>query len=124
MVGLGHLMLMTSLVALLQHSRGRLSQSAKLLRWLVYMTPSGFTALIAGWVVTEVGQKPWTVYGVMRTSESVSPLSLTSTVIIFGSILIVYASDFTLGRRYLMRHASAPIPDKPCIVAVALKTPN
>lgn len=124
MVGLGVLMLITSLVALMQLKRGRLNHSAKLLRWLVCMTPSGFTALIAGWVVTEVGRQPWTVYGILRTSESVSPLSLTSTVIIFVAILVVYASGFTLGLRYLLRHASAPIPDKPGMVAVALKTPH
>lgn len=124
MVGLGVLMLITSLVALMQLKRGRLNHSAKLLRWLVCMTPSGFTALIAGWVVTEVGRQPWTVYCILRTSESVSPLSLTSTVIIFVAILVVYASGFTLGLRYLLRHASAPIPDKPGMVAVALKTPH
>jgi len=124
MIGLGLLMLVTSLVALLQHRRGRLSESSKLLRWLVCMTPSGFTALIAGWVVTEVGRQPWTVYGILRTSDSVSTLSLTSTVIIFGLILVVYASGFTLGLIYLLRHASAPIPEKPGMVAVALKTPN
>ena len=38
-------------------------------------SPLGFIAVIAGWT-TEVGRQPWTVYGVMRTADSVTP-SLT-----------------------------------------------
>ncbi len=37
------------------------------------MGPSGFIAVLAGWIVTEVGRQPWTVYGLLRTAESVSP---------------------------------------------------
>ena len=37
------------------------------------MGPSGFIAVLAGWVVTEMGRQPWTVYGLLRTAESVSP---------------------------------------------------
>lgn len=38
------------------------------------MSPLGFLALEAGWVVTEVGRQPWIVYQVMRTSEAVTPM--------------------------------------------------
>jgi cytochrome bd ubiquinol oxidase subunit I len=46
------------------------------------MIPIGFVAVIAGWLVTEVGRQPWTVYGLLRTAQSVSP-SLTG-----GDVLI------------------------------------
>ena len=35
---------------------------------------TGFVAVIAGWVTTEVGRQPYTVYGLLRTADSVSPL--------------------------------------------------
>jgi cytochrome d ubiquinol oxidase subunit I len=44
-----------------------------LLRVLVLISPLGFLALEAGWVVTEVGRQPWIVYGVLRTSDAVTP---------------------------------------------------
>ncbi|NBV41967.1 cytochrome ubiquinol oxidase subunit I [bacterium] len=37
-------------------------------------SPLGFIALEAGWVVTEVGRQPWIIYGVMRTTEAVTPM--------------------------------------------------
>ena len=33
----------------------------------VAMGPAGFVAVIAGWIVAEVGRQPWVVYGVLRT---------------------------------------------------------
>ena len=38
------------------------------LRALMWASPLGFIAVVAGWTVTEVGRQPWTVYGVMRTA--------------------------------------------------------
>ena len=37
-------------------------------------TPLGFVAVEAGWIVTEVGRQPWIIYGVMRTSEALTPM--------------------------------------------------
>jgi cytochrome d ubiquinol oxidase subunit I len=45
----------------------------RLLRTLVLAGPLGFLALEAGWIVTEAGRQPWVIYGVMRTSEAVTP---------------------------------------------------
>eukprot|EP01030_Chromulinospumella_sphaerica_P028080 gene28080-28393_t len=39
------------------------------------MGPSGLVAVLAGWVTTEVGRQPWTIHGLLRTSESASPLA-------------------------------------------------
>jgi cytochrome d ubiquinol oxidase subunit I len=47
-------------------------------RWwlttLAWLTPAGFIAVEAGWIVTETGRQPWIIYGIMRTSESVTPM--------------------------------------------------
>ena len=40
------------------------------------VSPLGFVAVLAGWITTEVGRQPWTVYGLLRTADLVSP-SLT-----------------------------------------------
>src|SRR5262249_34991539 len=45
-------------------------ESNRLLWALVLASPLGFIALEAGWMVTELGRQPWTIYGVMRTSEA------------------------------------------------------
>jgi cytochrome d ubiquinol oxidase subunit I len=44
------------------------------LKWLAWITPAGFIAVEAGWIVTEVGRQPWIIYGIMKTSESVTPM--------------------------------------------------
>jgi cytochrome bd ubiquinol oxidase subunit I len=47
-------------------------------------SPLGFIALEAGWVVTEVGRQPWTIYAFMRTSEAVTPVAdVPSSFLIF-----------------------------------------
>jgi cytochrome d ubiquinol oxidase subunit I len=53
--------------------KGRL-YDAPFFLWLAKLaTPVGFVAVIAGWCTTEVGRQPWTVYGLLRTADSVSP---------------------------------------------------
>ncbi len=56
--------------------QGRLFQTVWFLRLCQWSAPLGFLAVLAGWTVTEVGRQPWTVYGALRTANSVSP-SLT-----------------------------------------------
>ena len=76
MVGLGMLMLLLALVE--PAGRGcahRLYDWPLLHRFAIAMGPAGFVAVIAGWVTTEVGRQPFTVYGLLRTADSVSPLA-------------------------------------------------
>jgi cytochrome d ubiquinol oxidase subunit I len=64
-------------------------------------TPIGFIAVIAGWAVTEVGRQPWTVYGLLRTADSVSP-SLTGANVLVSLLayiavyLFIYPSGLLL----------------------------
>jgi cytochrome d ubiquinol oxidase subunit I len=123
MVGLGLILLLTTLAANLQRWRGRLAESGRLLRWLTWLSPAGFIALLSGWVVTEVGRQPWTVYGMLRTAQSVSPLSLSTTLGIFVAVLLIYALVFALGLRYLLRRVKGELPSGQPVV-IALKTPD
>src|SRR5206468_5016695 len=73
MVGIGSGLALLSIVYLvLQFRRKRLPQSTWFYRALVAAGPLSVVALIAGWVVTEVGRQPWVVYRVMRTSRAVT----------------------------------------------------
>src|SRR6185312_12006630 len=78
MVGLGLIMLMFVIVSLWLRARQRLFESTWFLRVCqLYAAPLGFLAVLAGWVTTETGRQPWTVYGLLRTANSFTP-SLTS----------------------------------------------
>jgi cytochrome d ubiquinol oxidase subunit I len=73
MVGIGSLLALLSIVFLfVRIRRGRLPDSTWFYRGLVAAGPLSVVALIAGWVVTEVGRQPWVVYRVMRTSQAVT----------------------------------------------------
>ncbi len=75
MVGLGtYLALLAAWVAWTAWRRRDLTESRWLLRAIALAAPMGFIAIEAGWVVTEVGRQPWTVYGVLRTADAVTPM--------------------------------------------------
>jgi cytochrome d ubiquinol oxidase subunit I len=96
MVGLGVLMLLLVLASLWGWWRGRLFDThSRGGRWLLdgwrWLSPAGFVALLAGWYVVEIGRQPYTVYGVLRTADSVSPNIQAAAVL---SSLIVYAAVY------------------------------
>src|SRR5690606_20241178 len=70
MVALGLAMLALSGWCLLARLRGRLHDWPALHRAALAMAPAGFVAVIAGWITTEVGRQPFTVYNLMTTAES------------------------------------------------------
>jgi cytochrome bd ubiquinol oxidase subunit I len=87
MVGIGLLMLLVVATANWLRWKGRLYDTAWFLRICEACLPLGFAAVIAGWVTTEVGRQPWVIYGLMRTSDAVTP-SLTGVDVLAS--LIVY----------------------------------
>jgi cytochrome d ubiquinol oxidase subunit I len=73
MVGIGTILALLGIVYLVTHvRRRRLPESPWFYRALVAAGPLALVALVAGWVVTEVGRQPWVVYGYMRTSQAVT----------------------------------------------------
>jgi cytochrome d ubiquinol oxidase subunit I len=104
MVGLGVIMLAIALVALFLRWRGRLYDTAWFLHVCFWATPIGFLAVLAGWTTTEVGRQPWTVYGIMRTADSVTP-SLTGTDVLASLLgyIIVYLIMFPTGAWMMAR---------------------
>jgi cytochrome d ubiquinol oxidase subunit I len=79
-----------------------------LLRALVVAAPLGFLAIEAGWVVTEVGRQPWIIYGVMRTSEAVTPVP--GQFVALGGFTLVYVILAATCAWLLVRLGRAPLP--------------
>ena len=88
MVGIGLLMLVVVTAGFVLMARGRLDQTVWYLRLCQFTTCFGFIAVIAGWTTTEVGRQPWTIYGLMRTADFVSP-SLTGSNVLVSLLLYV-----------------------------------
>ena len=73
MVGIGTLLAAIAAFYLVVRVRlRRLPQSRWFYRAVVAAGPLALVALVAGWIVTEVGRQPWIVYRVMRTSQAVT----------------------------------------------------
>jgi len=103
MVGIGMLMIATGVMALVLYFRKRLFDTRWFQYWCMALTPSGFIAVLAGWFVTEVGRQPWIVYGLMKTSDAVSPVIGTSIAISLTAFVFVYAFVFGAGTYYILK---------------------
>lgn len=103
MVGLGVLMLALGTWSALARLRGRLYDTPRLLRACMVMGPTGFVAVLAGWVTTEVGRQPFTVYGLLRTSDSLAPVEAPAVAASLVAFVIVYFVLFGAGTFYLLR---------------------
>src|SRR5688572_6977543 len=94
MVGIGVLMLVVVIWSAIQWKRGKLTQSRALLRAWTVMTPAGFVAILAGWYTTEIGRQPYVIYGLMRTADAATPLSVTSVATSLAAFATVYLFVF------------------------------
>jgi cytochrome d ubiquinol oxidase subunit I len=109
MVGLGFTMLGLGVWSLVARARGRLYDWRWLHRAAVAMGPSGFVAVIAGWVTTEVGRQPYTVYGQLLTAQSHSPLAAPAVAASLVAFIVVYFAVFGAGIWYLL-HLMRQVP--------------
>lgn len=103
MVGIGMLMLLTGFVGVFLYWRKKLFEARAFHIWCAAMMPSGFIAVLAGWFVTEVGRQPWTVYGVLRTQESVSPVLPEYIAISLMIFIVSYIFIFGMGTYYILK---------------------
>jgi len=72
------------------------------------MGPAGFVAVLAGWITTETGRQPFTVYGLLRTADSASPLAAPAVASSLIAFVVVYFAVFAAGVIYLLRLMSHP----------------
>jgi cytochrome d ubiquinol oxidase subunit I len=116
MVGLGVLMLGQGVISLLLRRRQRLYTARWWLWSCALMAPAGLVAMLSGWTVTEVGRQPFTVYGLLRTADSLSSVSREQVLGSTWMILVFYLLIFGIGLWVLLRvlreppHADEPGP--------------
>ena len=123
MIGFGLLAMGVALLALWTSRRGRAPAN----RWLWTAAIATFAMPLLGnsfgWIFTEMGRQPWTVFGVFKTSESVSPsvgtgeaaVSLLVLTVLYGVLAVVEAGLFLKAVRAGAPEIEAPSedPDRP-----------
>jgi cytochrome bd ubiquinol oxidase subunit I len=109
MVGIGFAMLAIGGWSLLRRLKTDGLYTDKWLhRAALLMAPSGFIAVVAGWITTEVGRQPFTVYGVLTTAESVSPIAAPAVAASLIAFIVVYFAVFGAGLFYILRLCGKP----------------
>ena len=108
MVGLGMLMMLVGLYSLWLRFRGKLYDAPLFHRAAMMMGPAGFIAVLAGWGTTEVGRQPWTVYGLLRTSDSLAPIDAPAVGASLLGFIVVYFAVFGTGIWYLFKMFARP----------------
>ncbi|GAB5413187.1 MAG: cytochrome ubiquinol oxidase subunit I [Congregibacter sp.] len=108
MVGIGTGMMLIGLWSLWCRFRGSLYSSAGLHRAALLFGPSGIVAVIAGWITTEVGRQPYTIYGELMTIDSVSPIAAPAVGASLLVFVVVYFTVFGAGVFYIMRLMATP----------------
>jgi cytochrome d ubiquinol oxidase subunit I len=88
MVGLGTLFILLTMIGWLR--RNRLLESPLYLKIMVLSVPLPYVAIEAGWVLAEVGRQPWIVYGIMKTSDAVSPLVSSQVFVSLIAFILIY----------------------------------
>jgi cytochrome d ubiquinol oxidase subunit I len=115
MVGLGFLMALLGLSSLVARWRRRLYEWRWLHRFALFMGPMGFVAVLCGWVTTEVGRQPWVIYGLLRTSDAVSPIAAPAVTGSLIAFVLVYFTVFGAGILYILRLMAAAPQEGPPI---------
>ena len=108
MVGIGFLILGLGLFSLWARWRGVLYETRLLHIFALAMGPAGFAAVLAGWFTTEVGRQPFTVYGLLRTADSASPLAAPAVGSSLIAFVVVYFIVYAAGLTYLFRLMASP----------------
>ena len=103
MVGLGVFFVLVTVIGFL--IRKRLMDFPLYLKVMLFSIPLPYIAIQAGWVLAEVGRQPWIVYGLMKTSDAVSPIDTSQVFISFLAFLIVYGLLGIMGFYLIVKNA-------------------
>lgn len=79
------------------------------LKILMWLTPAGFIAVEAGWMVTELGRQPWIIYGIMRTRDALTPMpgiQVSFFLITFIYIFLTFVVFWLMSRQIKALHSN------------------
>jgi cytochrome d ubiquinol oxidase subunit I len=118
MVGIGFLTALIALLGLWLLRRGRLPANRWVWRIGVLALALPFVANSAGWIFTEMGRQPWSVYGVMKTASSVSPnVGATSMLISVIALTTLYGVLMVIEAGVMVRYVKAGPPSEADVLA-------
>jgi cytochrome bd ubiquinol oxidase subunit I len=124
MMGAGFLLIAVAVVGLWLTRRGRLPTSRWVWRLAMIAVAGPFVANSAGWIFTEMGRQPWTVVGLFRTADSVSPTvsagEVLTSLIVFTCLYGVLA---VIETRLLLKYAKAGPPTEAEALAAIERRP-
>jgi len=140
MIAIGFFLAAVMAVSVLQWLRGKLSaENITQQRWLlgawIFSAPLGFIAIDSGWIVPCVGRQPWSVYGQLRTADSVSHVPASNVLVSLTSFAIIYTilliATLYFGSRIIRKGPNLDLPlpggiqDEPAIETTPAElTPN
>ena len=83
----------------------RLLESPGYLKLMLYSIPLPYIAIQLGWMVAEVGRQPWIVYGMMKTSDAVSPIATSQVATTLIGFILVYGLLGAVGYYLIFKYA-------------------
>ena len=111
MVGIGMLLIAIGAVGAWLWWRGRVFTTGWFLKPVSYAWPLGFIAILAGWMVTEIGRQPWIAWKILRTADAVSPVAFGAVATSLVLIVVIYSVVFSIGIWYIHRlMKKGPLP--------------
>lgn len=126
MLAIGMLMIAIGLIGAVLWWRKRLFVHRRYLTAVSTCWPLGFIAILAGWMVTEIGRQPWIAYGVLRTADATSPVAAGTVALSLALFVMVYCVVFSVGILYVYRmlgkgpvalpHGPGALPNRPLSV--------
>jgi cytochrome bd ubiquinol oxidase subunit I len=103
MVGLAFYFVLMTVIGWFK--RNRLTESPLYLKLMLYSIPLPYLANELGWTLAEVGRQPWIVYGLMKTSDAVSPISASQVLVSFIAFILVYGALGAIGFYLIAKNA-------------------
>ena len=104
MVALGTLFILITIVG--WFLRNNLTKNPLFLKIMVLCIPLPYIAQLVGWIVAEVGRQPWIVYGLMKTSDAASPVSVPQVSISLIAFILIYGLLGAVGFYLIGKHAT------------------
>jgi cytochrome d ubiquinol oxidase subunit I len=111
MIGSGTLLILLTAFALWRLRGAALVRRRRLLWLFLPAVALPFIANSAGWIFTEMGRQPWTVFGLLTTAQSVSPgVTASSVIISLTTFTLLYAALAGIAWWLTVRHVKTGAP--------------
>jgi cytochrome d ubiquinol oxidase subunit I len=103
MVGLGFYFILATVIGWFK--RKRLVENPGYLKMMLWSIPLPYIAIEMGWVLAEVGRQPWIVYGLLKTSDAVSPIASSQVLTSLIAFVLVYGLLGAVGFYLIFKNA-------------------